>query len=987
MNISRYGRSVPARAALLLLAALLVVPLARERATAQYLPNYVMRGIDSTLASILMTRSDLMMRWDRVADDPHRLNTIKELFGDPLRSIALADTIGSAAEKSFDEPAVIFKQLQRMLDIDGDILGNNRPPVTDKEIKFFSKIDMDSMDFTPALILRRFLILTLATDVQVYNNRSLLADDQYSRLVEYSDSLLLESEENAEASPVELRMAERYGIARSKQYFNIDANHLDHAQFLTPGVSMFVTALDYARSITKGIESFRDSVKTRIWNTRLGKIAIGGPGDDLYTGDFYCIIDVGGNDIYRPKKRTKQEAAARSVTMIIDFQGDDTYLGHDYDFGGTLFGASTVIDLKGNDSYSAGNFALGSGYFGVGILYDAEGSDRYSGGTCVEGAGLFGIGMIIDGKGNDSYMAHLQSQGFGFTRGAGGIIDREGNDTYIAASPYTDYLRYDDHYNTFSQGTALGMRPVASGGYGFIADISGNDTYSADIYGQGSAYWYGFGAVIDRKGSDNYNAFQYAQGAGVHYAFGVLLDNAGNDNYVSHGVSQGCGHDVGFGGLYDVKGDDNYVVESLSLGGGNANAISLFVDGAGADGYISRQMNTLGYSDLRNWYGMIGLFLDLEGSDFYGTPRGRNDTTWTGSFYGAGIDANFRPKDLDVGTPEPKEPAKTKEEIDRVLAKDIPSLFIQASTAPQKYQYMVEPARERLISRADESIPYLLSMLNSESARERNALGFILPKFGPRIVPMLIDTVLKGDPERRGLAMYVLGEMHDSTAAIALGRRLTDTSSWRMKASAAEALLKMRADSARPYLRRALKDTVEIVRARVARALVNIADSAELTMILPLLNDPSQIVRYQIQIGLQYRPIDSIDGFVTEALLANRSGYPHNLLYPLAGKITDPELRKRLVETMLADEAPAIRAEGARLAIEWRDEPSLAKVAKLRKNENSSLVLYEIYRAGDLQKELKDEQVKKKKEKKEEHQADEEDSSSKSERKKKRRNG
>ena len=963
------NRTLPIRGLSLLLAcvvSLSVFPAAPPLAS-QSLPPYVMRAIDTSLSAILMTRDDMKLRWDRVPDDRHRLSLVKRMFEQPLICFALADTLGNVAEKGLEEPTLLFKQFAAMLDLKSDLFSNPRLSVTDRELRSFAKVDLDSVDFAPAFILRRFLTLTLAADVQMYNARTTLLEERLQGLVSYCDSLVLQSEGGGEATPVELRMAERYGLARAKRFFNTDAADIDYAQFISPGANLFISGLEFARNIAPEVEKLKDSVKTRIWNTRLGRVAIGGPGDDVYTGNFYCIIDVGGNDVYKPSPRTKEKAADRGVSLVVDFSGNDSYIGGDFDFGGTLFGASVLMDMNGDDSYSAGNFALGAGYFGTGVLYDAEGSDRYVGGTAVEGAGLFGIGLLIDHAGNDVYQAQLCSRGFGYTRGVGGIVDRAGNDSYIANSPYTDFLRYDDHYETFCQGAALGSRPVASAGYGFITDLAGSDNYTADIFGQGTAYWFGYGAIVDRKGNDRYNAFQYSQGAGVHFAHGVVLDNAGDDNYVSHGVSQGCGHDVGFGGLYDVKGDDNYVVESLSQGGGNANAISLFIDGAGEDGYIARRDNTMGYSDLRNWFGMIGIFLDLDGRDFFGSAKGKNDTLWTGSFYGAGLDGNFKPKESEPGAPvEEKKPEKTKEEIEKELADDLPTLFIQASTAPQKYQYMVGPARQKIIDRADSSIPFLMEMLNTELPREALALrDYILPKIGRRLTPQLIDTLRFGAPSRQGLAMYVLGEMKDSTAAIALGRKLVDSTNWRIRATAAEALLKMKADTARPYLIRALGDTVEIVRGRAARALVNIADSTELqTLILPLTNDPSQIVRYQIQIGLGMRAIDSIAPFLADALLRQRHGYTHDLLSPLAAKITLPVQRKRLVDGLLADPNPTYRVEGARLAIGWKDLELLERVTKMKKKEKNSAVLFEIYRAMDLQKTLKEEVKKEAKEKK-----------------------
>jgi HEAT repeat protein len=918
-------------------------------AAAQVLPSYVTSSLDTALRAIYMNRADLAMRWDNVPDDVHRLSAIKRLFGDPLATFNVADSLAKLGLDGVEDPNAFFRYAGRLLDLGEMLADGTRPSLSDAEIRVFTKIDMNALDLTTALVLRRFLAVALTSDSRLMLARQDIPEDAYRRLVEFSDSLVLESQENAEATLVELKQAERYGMARAKQYFNIDAMLVDPSKMLRPGVALYSVSLDVARAMASELARTNDSIRSRTWTTPLGRIAIGGRGNDVYEGEYFCIIDVGGDDIYHLPSRTKADAADHATSLIVDFSGNDSYIGSDFSFGAALFGASTLIDLKGDDSYSVGNFGLGCGFFGVGVLYDGEGSDRYSGGQCVEGAGFFGVGLLVDAAGNDNYLAHFESQGFGYTRGIGGIVDRDGNDSYIATSPFIDFLRYDDHFETFTQGAALGYRPIASAGIGFIAEGAGNDIYHSDIFGQGTGYWYGLGALVDRKGSDSYNSFQYSQGAGVHLAFGVLIDDAGSDNYVSHGVSQGCGHDIGFGALFDRRGDDNYVVESLSQGGGNADAVSLFVDGAGDDGYVARVPNTMGFSDLRRMYGMVGVFLDLGGKDFYGSVKGANDSLWTGSFYGVGMDANNAPP-MSEPSAAAEERSHTKEEIDAELATDLEGLFIQASAAPQKYQYIVEPARARLVQLADSSIPYLLSQLGSESARERLALGFILPRFGKRVTQPLIDTVRFGHRSRVGMAMYVLGEMKDTSAGVALGERLVDTTDWLVRSSAGEALLKMTAYSAKPYLRRALNDTFEIVRGRAARAFALVATVDELPIVLDMLDDTSQIVRYQIQLGLQQRGVDSFAQLFARTYAAETNDYARGIMQDLARSLSDPKARESLLDAMLESPSAHVRANGVRLALAWGDRASLRRAAKLKSREKNSMVLYEIYRVIDMER-------------------------------------
>lgn len=902
----------------------------------QYLPAYVMDALDSALSAIAMRRTDLRMRWDAVADDPHRLQMIRELFGDPLASFTVADSLVSTALSDLRNPQRLFEHGMRLLDLDPQLVTSSRPLPTDSDLRLATGLNADSFTFTTSILLRRFLGLAVATDASTVSIRGAVAPDRLKRIVEYCDSLMIQSEGDAESSLVEMRLAERYSIQRNKQHFNEDLAGLDYGRLAVPGITQFLMALEIAQAMEGEVKNYRDTMKTLVWNTSLGKVALGGGGGDYYEGDYFVIIDLGGDDVYKLSHRTKQQAFDHPSTVIVDFSGDDTYLGGDYSLGGALFGASTLIDLDGDDNYSAGNFALGCGFFGTSILYDAHGSDRYTGGTCVEGAGAFGIGLLIDVDGNDLYSAHLTSQGYGYTRGLGMIVDALGNDQYIAASPYTDYLRYDDHFETFCQGAALGARPVASGGIGVIAEGGGSDLYSADIFGQGTGYWFGLGAIVDRTGNDTYNAFQYAQGSGVHLAFGVVIDTSGNDNYLSHGVSQGCGHDIAFGGLYDARGDDNYVVESLSLGGGNADAVSLFIDGGGEDGYLARRDNTLGYSDLRREYGMIGIFLDLERKDFYGTSRGGNDSIWTGSYYGVGFDGEIRPIDTAAQVAPGGGQGKTPEQIVAELATDIPTLFIQGSAAPQKYQYLVDPARKRLADMADSSLPYLLSMLNTESPREALALGVILPKIGAKARSSLIDTVLMGDPSRVSRAIYALGEMKDTSAAKAIALRLVDSvASWRLRGVAGEAILKIRSRGVMNYLRTAMRDTVELIRGYAVRAFIMLADSSEIIEALPMLGDQSQVVRHQYQLALNRRGIDSIRGPFVTALLASKDGFPHQMLLALAPQLTNTQARGRLLTGIFGSQSISIRREGVDLATAWRDSISIALLTQQSRHERN----------------------------------------------------
>jgi hypothetical protein len=372
-------------------------------------------------------------------------------------------------------------------------------------------------------------------------------------------------------------------------------------------------------------------------DTSFGELIIGGFGSTEYQGSPAVIIDLGGDDLY---SLSKTDDESRNSSVIIDLAGDDIYRSEgDFLFGSGFLGCGILVDVSGNDTYLTDNFSLGSGLFGVGMLLDQRGDDKYFGDTFTMGAGSFGLGILVDIEGTDQYTASLYAQGFGFVSGLGALIDSSGNDNYFAGGKYKDILRYKDHYISLSQGFAYGLRPMMSGGIGLLYDLSGNDLYTSDIFGQGSSYWWALGSLVDKEGNDKYVSYQYAQGAGTHLTLGVLEDGSGDDVYISKGVSQGCGHDFALGLLYDKSGNDDYIACDLSQAAGSANGIGILVDEDGNDGYyVEKKDNTQGYGNPRRDYGSIGIFLDLSGNDHY-DGNGKDNTWWIiPSQWGVGID-------------------------------------------------------------------------------------------------------------------------------------------------------------------------------------------------------------------------------------------------------------------------------------------------------------------------------------------------------------
>lgn len=220
------------------------------------------------------------------------------------------------------------------------------------------------------------------------------------------------------------------------------------------------------------------------------------------------------------------------------------------------------------------------------------------------------------------------------------IIDFGGNDTYESGgisdkkhpvSIIIDYYGDDKYKGEIGCGTGIA-------GYGFVIDLTGNDTYYAEKFGLGTGF-FGQGIILDFAGDDEYNTDIYGIGAGI-CGIGMVSDISGNDKYIGFQECQGFGFVKGAGLLIDKEGNDIYIARddtlkypslqapehnaSLSQGTGFgvradftdghslAGGIGMLIDGNGDDKYTCGVFGQgCGY-----WFGM-GFLIDFGGNDEY----------------------------------------------------------------------------------------------------------------------------------------------------------------------------------------------------------------------------------------------------------------------------------------------------------------------------------------------------------------------------------
>jgi hypothetical protein len=310
--------------------------------------------------------------------------------------------------------------------------------------------------------------------------------------------------------------------------------------------------------------------------TRIGSVSIGSRGDDVHGPDAALIIDPGGNDVY------VRAPANDRVALVFDLAGNDRYSGSDL----AVRALAALVDFGGDDRYAMQGPGLGAAVAGASLLVDMAGNDVYEAHIFGLGAAAHGIGALIDEEGDEQYRVHAWGQGFALAGGLGLLWDGRGDDRYPAdglADPF-------DRGGALSgaQGATFGYRTALAGGVGILRDSGGNDRYEAQMFAQGTGYYYGLGLLWDEAGNETYRAVRYAQGNGVHQAVGVLRDASGNDHYqLSFGVGQGMGLDLAVGVLVDGAGDDRYAAGVLAQGTATANGVGILEDLVGRDRYES----------------------------------------------------------------------------------------------------------------------------------------------------------------------------------------------------------------------------------------------------------------------------------------------------------------------------------------------------------------------------------------------------------------
>lgn len=625
--------------------------------------------------------------------------------------------------------------------------------------------------------------------------------------------------------------------------------------------------------------------------TAWGKVVVGGSENNEYKGDFAIILDISGDDVYRGRVGGAVGVLGNPFSVLIDLSGNDLYDSDKlFNLGSAIFGAGVLMDGSGDDIYRGFHYAHGAGLYGTGVLIDEEGEDLYQGGYFAQGAGNFGLGVLYDGGGNDTYKSHNWAQGFGSVFGYGLLSDFGGCDIYYAGGRYIHHPLLPEDYRSFAQGFGMGWRPIAGGGIGFLYDREGNDFYNAEVYAQGTSYWYSLGMLVDESGNDHYLAAEYAQGAGIHLSVGILIDRDGEDSYFSkYGPGQGEGHDFAVGFLIDKKGRDSYHI-SGGQGIGLTNSVGVFIDSEGDDSYSTTEKIGQGSGTWARGFGGAGIFLDLDGKDTY--PKvspGEDRTYWSQRTYGAGIDLKEAEK------PEEEEEEVTEEDT---VKRPVEEVFEEASLwEVREYKPRVRKARKELIDLGMEAVDYVCKeKMATRSGLALRAIQELAEAMPDSILPCLLKTLRDERVRARANAIWLLGKMkaEEAVDSLLLALKSKDNKPrWTISALGEIGETRIVPEIV-PYLR----DRDETTRITAASALSQLKDPQAIPSLIDALGDDYFTVRSAAEKAI----VETGDTTVVHLLEALRkekheTAVPHIIraLGSVAGELDTLEAREQRI--------------------------------------------------------------------------------------------
>lgn len=245
--------------------------------------------LEQALRRLGMEWRDLVLPSDLAGSDRHRLAAVEDVFADPLAMIRRCEQLSRYADALKSTADLhVYDSLAALCGY-----SSTTPLRLDQRAswEFYPSIASDSALLRSSLvyqsIVQQYLAPIAAYRTATQQLRRFLRSSQL--LFAKSDSLWLLSAEDEKADPYQLKEAELRGDSIAREYFDA-ALTPDLSSTIIGGLQLYTYLVELLQRTRSAQQLLRDSIRTIVWDTPIGRCAIGGPGDDVYRGDYAFIL-------------------------------------------------------------------------------------------------------------------------------------------------------------------------------------------------------------------------------------------------------------------------------------------------------------------------------------------------------------------------------------------------------------------------------------------------------------------------------------------------------------------------------------------------------------------------------------------------------------------------------------------------------------------------------------------------------------------------
>jgi HEAT repeat protein len=239
------------------------------------------------------------------------------------------------------------------------------------------------------------------------------------------------------------------------------------------------------------------------------------------------------------------------------------------------------------------------------------------------------------------------------------------------------------------------------------------------------------------------------------------------------------------------------------------------------------------------------------------------------------------------------------------IEEKIDSLFVMASSLDIKYRDSVGPSRESIAVLGTDAVPHLIEMLGTPHGRERAALEDIFKKIGETAVPQLTEALLTTDSLRLSRVAKMLYFFPDTSSVENL-LKVAENPYYSARYQAIRALGAIGDHRATPAIRKAMKDTIELVRTIAVVSAGRMEDASLFSDLLAAFDDNYYGARMSAHEALKNADCEFKSDFILRAFPgASRNARKH-LLKILAEDSCQYEMG--MVQPFLNDNDPLMKS-------------------------------------------------------------------------------